>query len=98
MAGKRVNRPDIITQPERGRAVANTKVRTTFTPGTVISVSERELVDLERQGLIYSRELADGETPRKGEHAWESTKPAKPEPEPDAPAPAAEPADRKAKS
>ena len=54
MESERANRPDIITQPERGRAVALTKVRTTITPGKVIEVDERELLDLKRQGLIYS--------------------------------------------
>jgi hypothetical protein len=52
-----------------------TKVRTTFTPGKVIKVDERELLDLERQGLIYSRETAEGATVRKGEHAWRDDKP-----------------------
>jgi hypothetical protein len=52
-----------------------TKVRTTFTPGDVIRVEGAELLDLERQGLIYSRELADGETPRKGERAWQDDPP-----------------------
>jgi hypothetical protein len=63
MGDERVNRPENTTQPrERGRAVVNlTKVRTVFTPGKVIEVSERELVDLERQGLIYSRATAGSE-------------------------------------
>lgn len=67
MGGERADRPDIITQPERGRAVALSKVRTTFTPGEVIEVDERELLDLERQGLIYSGELADGESAAEGD-------------------------------
>jgi len=54
MESERADRPDIITQPERGRAVGLTKVRTTFEPGKVIEVDERELLDLERQGLVYS--------------------------------------------
>lgn len=47
-----------------------TTLRTTIEPGKVITVDERELVDLERQDLIHSRELADGEAPRKGEKSW----------------------------
>lgn len=34
------------------------KVRTTFEPGKVIEVGAAELIDLERQGLIKSREDA----------------------------------------
>lgn len=52
-----------------------TKVRATNTPGLVIEVDESELLDLERQGLIHSRELADGETIRKGEKPWRDDKP-----------------------
>lgn len=60
MAGERGDRPNTITQPERGQAVADkTKVRSTFTPGEVIEVDERELLDLERQGFIHSREGDD---------------------------------------
>lgn len=33
-----------------------TKVRTTFTPDTVLEVGDAELIDLKRQGLIYSHE------------------------------------------
>lgn len=47
-----------ITQPERGRTVG-TRVRTTITPGIVIEVEAAELLDLERQGLIESREGDD---------------------------------------
>ena len=54
--------------------MAKTKVRTTFDPATVLEVDERELVDLERQGLIHSRQLGKNEKPRKGEKAWESGK------------------------
>ncbi len=43
----------LITQPEGGRTV---KVRTTFTPGIVHEVGDAELLDLDRQGLIHSRE------------------------------------------
>ena len=67
MAGERGDRPNIITQPERGRIVADTtKIRTTFTPGEVIEVSSTELLDLERQGLIHSRE---------GDEAWTDAEP-----------------------
>lgn len=60
MAGERGDRPNTITQPERGHAVADkTKVRTTFTPGEVIEIDSVELLDLERQGLIHSREGDD---------------------------------------
>lgn len=42
---------------ERGGTVARqTKVRTTFEPGIVLSVGDAELLDLDRQGLIKSRE------------------------------------------
>lgn len=44
------------TQPERGHAVATTKVRTTFTPGTVTKVESAELLDLSRLGLLFSHE------------------------------------------
>jgi hypothetical protein len=43
------------TTTERGRALA-TKIRTTFEPSTVLEVGDAELVDLDRQGLIASRE------------------------------------------
>jgi len=33
-----------------------TKVRTTFNPDTVLEVGDAELIDLKRQGLIYSHE------------------------------------------
>lgn len=36
-----------------------TKLRTTFTPGVVLEVEASELLDLERGGLIYSREGDD---------------------------------------
>lgn len=45
-----------------------TKVRTTIEPGVVHEVDAAELIDLERQGLIYSRE---GDTTAKGEHKWQ---------------------------
>lgn len=35
------------------------KVRTTFTPGRVIEVSDGEFVDLKRQGLLHSHEPID---------------------------------------
>lgn len=45
------------TETERGATVASkTKVRTTINPGVVISVAEHELIDLDRQGLVHSRE------------------------------------------
>lgn len=67
---------DNNTEPERGNAMARkTKVRTTLNPGTVIKVEEAELIDLSRQGLIYSRELADGETIPKGEKAFVDDEP-----------------------
>lgn len=37
-----------------------TKVRTTINPGTVLKVEAAELLDLERQGLIKSREGDEG--------------------------------------
>lgn len=56
--------PD-TTNKERGDAVAKTtKVRTTITPGEVLKVDAAELIDLDRQGLVYSSE--DG----LGRHAW----------------------------
>ena len=45
-----------------------TQVRTTNEPGVVREVDDTELIDLERQGLIYSRE---GDSTRKGEHKWQ---------------------------
>jgi hypothetical protein len=52
---------------ERGGAVARkTKVRTTFEPHVVISIDDRELEDLERQGLIYSASREGF-----GSHDWE---------------------------
>lgn len=36
-----------------------TKLRTTFTPGSVIEVGDGEFVDLQRQGLIHSHEPID---------------------------------------
>lgn len=67
MAGERGTRPDTHTENERGNTVADmTKVRTTFTPGTVIEVDERELLDLDRQHLIHSRE---------GDEGWQDDEP-----------------------
>lgn len=48
-----------------------TKVRTTFNPGLVLEVDDTELVDLERQGLLHSREhgtspLPEGLAPWRG--------------------------------
>lgn len=64
-------RRNTITQPERGRAVAKrTKVRTTMTPGIVVKVEEYELLDLDRQGLIHSRE---------GDKDWQDDTPVKTE-------------------
>lgn len=65
MGGKRGNRP-ITTEQERGTTVADTKVRTTMLPGEVIEVDERELIDLERQHLILSRE---------GDEGWQDAEP-----------------------
>lgn len=39
-----------------------TAIRTTINPGEVIKVDERELLDLDRQGLIKSRESDDAPT------------------------------------
>lgn len=69
MRGELGHLPETI-QPERGRAVATVKVRTKNEPGKVIEVESTELTDLERLGLIHSRELAEGETTRKGEKTW----------------------------
>lgn len=50
-----------VTQSERGHALSQlTKVRTTITPGEVVEANERELLDLERQGLVHSREGDEG--------------------------------------
>lgn len=54
------------TPTRKGRDVA-TAIRTTITPGKVIAVSDAELIDLDRQGLVLSREgdkgwAADAET------------------------------------
>lgn len=58
------------TESGRGRAVADkTKVRTTITPDTVIEVDLAELTDLERSGLIHSRN--DGV---KAPHKWRDGK------------------------
>lgn len=70
MDTKRGIRPITHTEHERGNTVAQTKVRTTITPGEVIKVAEHELVDLERQGLIHSRE---------GDDRWQDDKPVKTE-------------------
>lgn len=40
-------------------AMADKAIRTTITPGEVITVDERTFVDLERQGLILSHEGLD---------------------------------------
>lgn len=69
MDTKRGIRPNTITdtEQERGNTVGKTtKVRTTITPGEVIKVAEHELIDLERQGLIHSRE---------GDERWQDDKP-----------------------
>lgn len=67
MGSERGNRLTTTTEHERGTTVADkTKVRTTFTPGEVIEVDERELVDLERQHLIHSRE---------GDEGWQDAEP-----------------------
>lgn len=36
-----------------------TKVRTTIEPGVVLTIDDTELIDLDRQGLIKSRETDD---------------------------------------
>lgn len=66
MALERGDRP--TPSPNRkGNAVAEmTKVRTSITPGEVIEVDERELVDLGRLGLIHSRE---------GDEDWSDAEP-----------------------
>jgi hypothetical protein len=67
MAGERGDRPITHTEQERGHIVAKlTKVRTTFTPGEVIKIDSTELLDLERQGFIHSRE---------GDDNWRDDKP-----------------------
>lgn len=51
------NRPVADHENERTRDMANTtKVRTTFTPDTVLEVGDAELIDLKRQGLLHSHE------------------------------------------
>lgn len=50
--------------------MGKTKVRTTITPGEVIKVDAAELIDLERQGLIHSRE---------GDDRWQDDTPVKTE-------------------
>ena len=67
MAGERGDRPNITHTDERGNTVADkTAVRTTITPGEVIEVTGAELIDLERQGLIHSRE---------GDESWQQAEP-----------------------
>lgn len=46
--------------------MAETKVRTSINPGEVIEVSDAELLDLSRQGLIHSRE---------GDESWQDAEP-----------------------
>lgn len=48
----------VETQPERGHTVG-TRVRTTITPGKVLEVEAAELLDLDRDSLILSREGDD---------------------------------------
>lgn len=51
------NRPVADHENERTHTMANTtKVRTTFTPDTVLEVGDAELIDLKRQGLLHSHE------------------------------------------
>lgn len=65
MALERGDRP--TPSPNRkGNTVAETKVRTSINPGEVIEVSDAELLDLTRQGLIHSRE---------GDEAWQDDEP-----------------------
>lgn len=71
MAGERGDRPITATEHERGTTVADTtKVRTTFTPDEVIEVDSAELLDLERQHLIHSRE---------GDEGWQDAEPSETE-------------------
>jgi hypothetical protein len=74
VSGESGTRRDTPTETERGTAVA-TRIRTKFTPGEVIEVDERELIDLERQGLIHSREHDAGTPIREGEEAWHNDEP-----------------------
>lgn len=58
--------PREATPTERNDAVAkSTKVRVTMEPGVVRKVDDRELVDLDRQGLIHSSESGEY-----GSHEW----------------------------
>jgi len=54
------------TKQERGRAVATlTKVRTTLEPERVIEVDDAELLDLTRQGLIYTEPATEAKADKK---------------------------------
>lgn len=72
MSSESGTRRDTPTETERGTTVAMTRLRTKFTPEVVIEVDERELIDLERQGLIYSREHPAGTKIIEGEAPWVS--------------------------
>lgn len=56
-----------ITEPE-GAVIVGTKIRSSINPGTVVEVDERELVDLDRQGLIHSHELDAKSAEKTGVH------------------------------
>lgn len=49
-----------------------TKVRTTFNPELVLEVDDATLVDLERQGLLHSREYGDDTPIPDGAAAWDA--------------------------
>lgn len=68
MALERGSRLTTQHREERGvtTVAKKTKVRTTNLPGKVIEVERYELIDLERQGLIHSRE---------GDENWPDDKP-----------------------
>jgi hypothetical protein len=70
--------PRVNINREEGVMARKTAIRTTIEPGVVIKVDDTELLDLDRQGLIKSRE---------GDEGWH---PEAPEPEVEAPAPTAD--------
>lgn len=47
------------------------KIRTTINPGEVLTVDDAELLDLDRQGLVYSSESG-----KVGKHKWKAEAPA----------------------
>lgn len=60
--------PRAATDKKGSDAMGKTKVRTTIEPGVVLTIDAPELLDLERQGLIKSRE---------GDEGWQDDKPDK---------------------